>query len=38
MVMPLIIDDIIRFFKDLYQTIFVKSISLAGQPITRLDF
>ena len=39
MVMPLIIDDIIRFFKYLYQTIFVKkSISLAGQPITRLDF
>ena len=39
MVLPLLIDDLLRLFKYLYQAIFVqKSISLVGQPISRLDF
>ena len=39
MVLPLLIDDLLRLFKYLYQAIFVqKSLYLGGKPITRLDF
>jgi predicted MPP superfamily phosphohydrolase len=39
MVMPLFIDDIMRFFKYIYKAIFInKSLSLGGHPITRSDF
>jgi predicted MPP superfamily phosphohydrolase len=39
MVFPLLIDDIIRFFKYIYRAIFVnKSLSLGGNAISRLDF
>ena len=39
MILPLLIDDVIRLFKYLYQSIFVnKSLSLGGQPIRRIDF
>ena len=39
MVLPLLIDDLLRLFKYVYQAIFVqKSLSLAGQTISRLDF
>jgi len=39
MAFPLLADDIIRFFKYLYNALFVnKSLSLGGTPISRLDF
>ena len=39
MVLPLLIDDILRLFRYIYQSIFVnKSLSLGGSPISRLDF
>ena len=39
MVLPLLIDDLLRFFKYLYQATFIqKSTSLVGQPISRSDF
>ena len=39
MVLPLLIDDLLRLFKYVYQAVFVqKSLSLGGQPISRLAF
>ena len=39
MVLPLLIDDLLRLFKYVYQAIFIqKSLSLGGQPISRLAF
>ena len=39
MILPLLIDDIIRLFKYAYRSIFVnKSLSLGGQPISRIEF
>ena len=39
MVLPLLIDDLLRLFKYVYQAFFIqKSLSLVGQPITRLTF
>ena len=39
MVLPLLIDDLLRLFKYVYQAVFIqKSLSLGGQPISRLAF
>ncbi len=39
MAFPLLVDDIIRFFKYIYKVIFEsKSLSIGGSPISRLEF